>query len=87
MRRYRIVVGIDLSEYSDIEIEPALDQAAVREDTEGGRWFCVAHTETGKKVAHDMSPMTTWSGGVPRLGLIVPSWRRAGSVRRGPKRQ
>ena len=27
-RRYRIVVGIDLSEYSDIVIEHALDQAA-----------------------------------------------------------
>ena len=28
VRRYRIVVGIDLSEYSDIVIEHALDQAA-----------------------------------------------------------
>jgi nucleotide-binding universal stress UspA family protein len=28
MRRYRIVVGIDLSEYADIVIEHALDQAA-----------------------------------------------------------
>lgn len=36
---------------------------AVREDTEGGRWFCAAHTENGEKVEHDMTPMTTWSGG------------------------
>lgn len=28
MRRYRIVVGVDLSEYSDLVIEHALDQAA-----------------------------------------------------------
>jgi nucleotide-binding universal stress UspA family protein len=28
MRRYRIVVGVDLSEYSDIVLEHALDQAA-----------------------------------------------------------
>jgi nucleotide-binding universal stress UspA family protein len=28
MRRYRIVVGVDLSEYSDIVIQHALDQAA-----------------------------------------------------------
>jgi len=28
MRRYRIVVGLDLSEYSDIVLEHALDQAA-----------------------------------------------------------
>jgi nucleotide-binding universal stress UspA family protein len=35
----------------------------VREDSEGGRWFCAAHTENGNKVEHDMTPMTTWSGG------------------------
>ena len=33
-RRYRIVVGIDLSEYADIVIEHALDQAARHESPE-----------------------------------------------------
>jgi nucleotide-binding universal stress UspA family protein len=36
---------------------------AVREDSEGGQWFCYAHTENGRRVEHDMTPMTTWSGG------------------------
>ena len=34
VRRYRIVVGIDLSEYADIVIEHALDQAARHEAPE-----------------------------------------------------
>ena len=34
MRRYRMVVGIDLSEYSDIVLEHALDQAARHETPE-----------------------------------------------------
>jgi len=36
--------------------------AAVREDTEGQRWFCSQHTgDHGRD--HFVSPMTTWSGG------------------------
>ncbi len=35
----------------------------VREDSEGGRWFCADHTDRGRKTEHDMTPMTTWSGG------------------------
>jgi nucleotide-binding universal stress UspA family protein len=36
--------------------------AAVREDTDGDRWFCAPHT--GDRGAdHVVSPMTTWSGG------------------------
>jgi nucleotide-binding universal stress UspA family protein len=35
---------------------------AVREDTEGERWFCAPHAgERGSD--HIVSPMTTWSGG------------------------
>lgn len=36
--------------------------ALVREDTEGGRWFCAEHGgDRGND--HVVSPMTTWSGG------------------------
>jgi len=34
IRRYRIVVGVDLSEWSDIVIEHALDQAARHDSPE-----------------------------------------------------
>jgi nucleotide-binding universal stress UspA family protein len=36
--------------------------AAVREDTEGERWFCDAHGSPDR-VEHVVSPMTTWTGG------------------------
>lgn len=36
---------------------------AVREDSEGERWFCTPHSEIGRKVEHSLTPMTTWSGG------------------------
>ncbi len=41
------------------------DCAFVRDDSEGDRWFCDAHTDTrhAKRVEHDMTPMTTWSRG------------------------
>ena len=35
--------------------------AAVREDTEGDRWFCAQHAGSGDGSA--VSPMTSWSGG------------------------
>jgi nucleotide-binding universal stress UspA family protein len=35
---------------------------AVREETEGERWFCAPHTG-GRGRDHLVSPMTTWSGG------------------------
>ncbi|HEY0990910.1 MAG TPA: universal stress protein, partial [Kofleriaceae bacterium] len=35
--------------------------AAVREDTEGERWFCAQHAGNGND--HSVSPMTSWSGG------------------------
>jgi nucleotide-binding universal stress UspA family protein len=36
--------------------------AAVREDTNGDRWFCAPHAG-GRAGDHVVSPMTTWSGG------------------------
>jgi nucleotide-binding universal stress UspA family protein len=36
---------------------------AMREDTEGAQWFCDGHADRGRKLEHDMTPMTTWSGG------------------------
>ncbi len=35
----------------------------VREDSDGGRWFCAQHSDRGSRIEHDMTPMTTWSGG------------------------
>jgi len=35
--------------------------SAVRDETEGGRWFCVQHADHGHD--HIVSPMTTWTGG------------------------
>ena len=37
--------------------------AAIREDTEGERWFCNAHTAPGRST---VSPMTSWSAGSAR---------------------
>ncbi|HUJ61480.1 MAG TPA: universal stress protein [Kofleriaceae bacterium] len=36
--------------------------AAVREDTEGERWFCAEHT-AAERIEHVVSPTTVWSGG------------------------
>ena len=36
---------------------------ATREDSEGERWFCHAHTADAEKLEHSTTPMTTWSGG------------------------
>jgi nucleotide-binding universal stress UspA family protein len=37
--------------------------AAVREDSDGERWFCAAHGATAEKLDNSITPMTTWSGG------------------------
>jgi nucleotide-binding universal stress UspA family protein len=55
-----LVVG--MPEAADISPQCSMC-VVVREDTEGGRWFCAAHAEHGAKLEHDMTPMTTWSGG------------------------
>jgi nucleotide-binding universal stress UspA family protein len=35
----------------------------MREETEGERWFCHAHSANADKLEHATTPMTTWSGG------------------------
>ena len=40
--------------------------AAVRETTEGDRWFCPQHVST-KRPEHVMTPMTVWSHGAFRV--------------------
>lgn len=35
--------------------------AAVRDETQGERWFCAAHA--GDRLAHATTPMTVWTGG------------------------
>jgi nucleotide-binding universal stress UspA family protein len=37
--------------------------AAVREDSDGERWFCVAHGATAARLDASITPMTTWSAG------------------------
>ncbi len=37
--------------------------AAVREDSDGERWFCVAHSATAATLDASITPMTTWSAG------------------------
>lgn len=36
---------------------------AVRENTEGDRWFCAQHTATHRRNQHEITPMTVWTGG------------------------
>lgn len=51
-----------------VGMPPAADEprchacAAVREDSEGERWFCNEHN-TAKRVEHLVTPMTVWTGG------------------------
>ena len=40
----------------------------VREDSEGDRWFCDDHLGSGKRLDHDMTPMTTWTHGALMYG-------------------
>lgn len=55
-----LVVGMP----AEADLSPQCPMCVVvREDSIGERWFCSAHTEHGRKVEHDMTPMTTWSGG------------------------
>jgi nucleotide-binding universal stress UspA family protein len=53
-----LVVGLPI----DADTSPRCAHCvAVREDTEGARWFCPDHAERGAD--HFVSPMTHWSGG------------------------
>ncbi len=46
-----------------LEAQPQCPMCVVvREDTNGDRWFCVQHAAPDR-IEHNVSPMTTWSGG------------------------
>jgi len=55
-----LVVGMP----SEADMSPRCGMcAAVREDSEGERWFCAAHAADAQKLEHSLTPMTTWSAG------------------------
>ena len=81
-RRYRIVVGIDLSEYSDIVIEPALDQAA-RHDAPELHFLTVR--EKRKPTAEERK-RALWDRVYPALETFNrhgTDWRARLHIRRG----
>jgi len=82
VRRYRIVVGIDLSEYSDIVIEHALDQAA-RHDAPELHFLTVRET---RKPSSDDCKRALWERAHPALETFNrygTDWRARLHVRRG----
>jgi nucleotide-binding universal stress UspA family protein len=81
-RRFRIVVGIDLSEYSDIVIEHALDQAA-RHDAPELHFLTVREKRrpSGEEVKHAL-----WDRVFPALetfNRFGADWRARLHIRRG----
>lgn len=81
-RRYRIVVGVDLSEYSDIVIEHALDQAA-RHDTPELHLLTVNER---RKPSNDELKQALWERVCPALetfNAYGTDWRARLHVRRG----
>jgi nucleotide-binding universal stress UspA family protein len=81
-RRYRIVVGIDLSEYADIVIEHALDQAA-RHDTPELHLLTVRER---RKPSNDELKQALWERVYPALETFNrygTDWRARIHVRRG----
>lgn len=82
VRRYRIVVGIDLSEYADIVIEHALDQAA-RHDAPELHFLTVK--EKRKPSSEDLK-QALWERVYPALETFNrhgKEWRAQLHVRRG----
>jgi nucleotide-binding universal stress UspA family protein len=82
LRRYRIVVGIDLSEYADIVIEYALDQAARHEAPE---LHFLTVRETRKPSAEERK-RALWERVYPALETFNrhgTDWRAQLHVRRG----
>ena len=80
--RYRIVAGIDLSEYSDIVIEHALDQAARHDAPE---LHLLTVRERRKPSAEDVK-QTLWERAYPLLEAFNrhgTDWRARLHVRRG----
>jgi len=81
-RRYKIVVGIDLSEYADIVIEHALDQAA-RHDAPELHLLTVAER---RKPPRDVLKQALWERVYPALETFNrhgTDWRARIHVRRG----
>jgi nucleotide-binding universal stress UspA family protein len=81
-RRYRIVVGIDLSEYADIVLEHALDQAA-RHDTPELHFLTVCEKRRG---SIDSCKQALWERVYPALetfNQFGTDWRARVHARRG----
>ncbi len=82
MRRYRIVVGIDLSEYSDIVLEHALDQAARHTSPE----LHILTVCERKKLSTAECKQALWEHVYPALETFNrhgSDWRARLHVRRG----
>lgn len=82
LRRYRIVVGIDLSEYADIVIEHALDQAARHEAPE--LHFLTVREK--RRPDAEQCKQALWERVVPTLETFNrhgTDWRAQLHVRRG----
>ena len=82
VRRYRIVVGVDLSEYADIVIEHALDQAA-RHDAPELHFLTVRER---RKPSADERKQALWERVHPALETFNKfgiDWRARIHVRRG----
>lgn len=82
VRRYRIVVGIDLSEYADIVLEHALDQAA-RHDAPELHFLTVK--EKRRPSSEDLT-QALWERVYPQLetfNAYGTDWRARLHVRRG----
>jgi hypothetical protein len=55
-----LVVGMP----NEVSVSPICPMcAAVRDETQGERWFCAAHTTEYKGLDHVAGPMTVWTGG------------------------
>lgn len=82
IRRYRIVVGVDLSEYCDIVIEHALDQAARHQSPE---LHFLSVRESVRPYAEDVK-RALWERVYPSLETFnqhAAEWRARIHVRRG----
>lgn len=82
VRRYRIVVGIDLSEYADIVIEHALDQAARHDRPE---LHCLTVREKRRPSAEEVK-RALWERVTPALETFNrhgSDWRAQLHIRRG----
>jgi nucleotide-binding universal stress UspA family protein len=86
MRRYRIVVGIDLSEYADIVLEHALDQAARHQHPEL-HFLTVCEK---RKASTEDCKKALWERVYPALETFNrhgTEWRARLHVRRGKPEQ